>query len=124
MCGECFCIYLVCQCDGLELVTRNRQIIVRGAAVRINIECTALAYRNILSSSLIDSSSLVVFAELLPPFISISIVHAFRDSFLLSSSYGPCATGVNLLIEFFVLFHLSVLHTDYCRLFSLRDYYC
>ena len=36
MCGECFvCIYLVCQRDGLELVTRNRRISVRGVAVRI-----------------------------------------------------------------------------------------
>ena len=37
MCGDCFvCIYLVCQCDGLELGRRNRQIAVRGVAVRIN----------------------------------------------------------------------------------------
>ena len=38
MCGDCFvCIYLVCQCDGLELGRRNRRITVRGVAVRINI---------------------------------------------------------------------------------------
>ena len=38
MCGECFvCIYLVCQCDRLELGTLNRRITVRGVAVRINI---------------------------------------------------------------------------------------
>ena len=38
MCGDCFvCIYLVCQCDGLELGRRNRWITVRGVAVRINI---------------------------------------------------------------------------------------
>ena len=37
MCGDCFvCIYLVCQCDGLELGRRNRRITVRGVAVRIN----------------------------------------------------------------------------------------
>ena len=37
MCGDCFvCIYLVCQCDGLELGRRNRRIAVRGVAVRIN----------------------------------------------------------------------------------------
>ena len=30
MCGDCFvCIYLVCQCDGLELGRRNRRITVR-----------------------------------------------------------------------------------------------
>ena len=39
MCGDCFvCIYLVCQCDGLELGRRNRRITVRGVAVRINTE--------------------------------------------------------------------------------------
>ena len=39
MCGDCFvCIYLVCQCDGLELGRRNRRITVRGIAVRINTE--------------------------------------------------------------------------------------
>ena len=39
MCGDCFvCIYLVCQCDGLELSRRNRRITVRGVAVRINIK--------------------------------------------------------------------------------------
>ena len=37
MCGDCFvCIYLVCQCDGLELGRRNRRITVRGVTVRIN----------------------------------------------------------------------------------------
>ena len=37
MCGDCFvCIYLVCQCDGLELGRRNRRITVRGVAARIN----------------------------------------------------------------------------------------
>ena len=37
MCGDCFvCIYLVCQCDGLELGRRNHRITVRGVAVRIN----------------------------------------------------------------------------------------
>ena len=37
MCGDCFvCIYLVCQCDELELGRRNRRITVRGVAVRIN----------------------------------------------------------------------------------------
>ena len=37
MCGDCFVwIYLVCQCDGLELGRRNRRITVRGVAVRIN----------------------------------------------------------------------------------------
>ena len=37
MCGDCFvCIYLVCQCDGLELGRRNRRITVRGVAVRMN----------------------------------------------------------------------------------------
>ena len=37
MCGDCFvCIYLVRQCDGLELSRRNRRITVRGVAVRIN----------------------------------------------------------------------------------------
>ena len=37
MCGDCFvCIYLVCQCDGLELGRRNRRITIRGVAVRIN----------------------------------------------------------------------------------------
>ena len=51
-------------------------------------ECTALAYRNIFSSSLIDSTSFVVFAEISPLFVSISIIHAFHDSFLLSSSIG------------------------------------
>ena len=39
MCGDYFvCIYLVCQCDGLELGRRNRRITVRGVAVRINTE--------------------------------------------------------------------------------------
>ena len=39
MCGDCFvCIYLVCQCDGLELGRRNRRITVRGVAVRINTD--------------------------------------------------------------------------------------
>ena len=38
MCSDCFvCIYLVCQCDGLELGMRIRRITVRGVAVSINI---------------------------------------------------------------------------------------
>ena len=37
MCGDCFvCIYLVCQCEGLELGRRNRRITVMGVAVRTN----------------------------------------------------------------------------------------
>ena len=45
MCGDCFvCIYLVCQCDGLELGRRNRRITVRGVAVRINIPTSAFTY--------------------------------------------------------------------------------
>ena len=43
MCGDCFvCIYLVCQCDGLELGRRNRRITVRGVAVRINTGLTTV----------------------------------------------------------------------------------
>ena len=45
MCGDCFvCIYLVCQCDGLELGRRNRRITVRGVAVRINNNKTRLKH--------------------------------------------------------------------------------
>ena len=48
MCGDCFvCIYLVCQCDGLELGRRNRQITVRGVAVRINTVCQGSALESL-----------------------------------------------------------------------------
>ena len=67
-------------------------------------ECTALAYKNFFSSSLIVSSSFIILVEISPSFISISIVHALCDSFLLSSSAGPCATNVDLLIDFTVHF--------------------
>ena len=44
MCGDCFvCIYIVCQCDGLELGMRNRRITVRGVVVRINTFITPAA---------------------------------------------------------------------------------
>ena len=36
-------------------------------------------------------------------FVSISIVHAFRDLFSLLSSVGPCTSDVDLLIELTVL---------------------
>ena len=48
MCGDCFvCIYLVCQCDGLELGRRNRRITVRGVAVRINTYSQTRPYTRI-----------------------------------------------------------------------------
>ena len=69
-------------------------------------ECTALAYRNFFSSLLIDSSSFIILIKISPSFISISIVHTLCDSFLSSSSTGPCATNVDLLIDFSVQFSL------------------
>ena len=38
MCGDCFvCIYLVCQCDGLELGRRNRRITVRESRLGLTL---------------------------------------------------------------------------------------
>ena len=38
MCGDCFvCIYLVCQCDGLELGRRNRRITVRESRLGLTV---------------------------------------------------------------------------------------
>ena len=51
MCGECFvCIYLVCQCDGLELVMHNCRITIRGVAVRINIFSTCSSGKRIVEA--------------------------------------------------------------------------
>ena len=61
-------------------------------------EWTALAYRNFFSSSLIYSSSFIVFIKISPSFVSISIFHALCDSFLSSSSAGPSVTNVGLLL--------------------------
>ena len=42
MCGECFvCLYLVCQCDGLELVTRNRRITVGESRLGLTVMHTS-----------------------------------------------------------------------------------
>ena len=41
MCGDCFvCIYLVCQCDGLELGRRNRRITVRESRLGLTVLST------------------------------------------------------------------------------------
>ena len=67
-------------------------------------ECTTLAYRNFFSSSLIDSSSFIILIEISPSLITVSIVHALRNSFSSSSSAGLCATNVDLLVELTVCF--------------------
>ena len=72
MCGDCFvCIYLVCQCDGLELGRRNSRITVRGVVVRINtdiqnVQSVSYAKRNISfheSSRHIQTHQRYVFAR-------------------------------------------------------------
>ena len=49
----------------------------------------------------------IVVVEILPSLVSISIIHAFHDSFSSSSPVGPCITVATLLTVFSVGFSFN-----------------
>ena len=69
----------------------------------------ALAYRNFLLLSSIRSFSSASVVEILLSIISISMVHAFCNSFSLSKLVGPCTVLVSWLLTFLRLVSLIAL---------------